>query len=83
MVLSQQLCSLQFVLPPLSFGLSAEKLQVAGASGEDWLGAGDAGSVGSQHLQTVNTSQWVGSTCSLPELLVWLLVKLAGTYAVA
>lgn len=85
MPVSQQLCSLclRFVLLPLSSGLCAEKLQVAGASGEGWLGAGDAESVGSRCLQTVTAYQWVGSICSLPELLVWLLVKLAGTYPMA
>jgi len=43
---------------------------VTGVSAEGWLGAGDAGSVGSQSLQTtVTASQWVGSSCSLPELI--------------
>lgn len=58
MLVSQQLCSLQFVLLPLSSGLCAERFQVAGASGEGWLGAGDVGSVGSQHLESPLISGW-------------------------
>lgn len=43
---------------------------MTGASAEGWLGAGNAGSIGSQSLQTTVTAyRWVGSNCSLPELI--------------
>ena len=37
---------------------------------DSWLGADNAGLIGSQRLQTTVTAcQWVGSNCSLPELV--------------
>ena len=43
---------------------------MTGTSAEGWPGAGDAGSIGRQSLQTTVTAhQWVGSNCSLPELI--------------
>lgn len=71
MLVSKQLRSVcvQFVLLPLSSGMCPEKLQMTGVSVEGWLGAGGAGSIGSQSLQTVTAYQWVGSSCSLPELI--------------